>query len=100
PIGRVEDGDALEIFGRAGVERARFVGGEARGEGGVDLAVGGDVFEEFGAAAGEEVDDAGGDVARRAHFAEDGGGERVRLAAEGDDGVAGGEHGGDQRDEA
>ena len=98
-LGRRAVDDALDVLGRELLELGR----EAVGAGDVDrvdVHVGGEPRRELGALAGEDVDDAAGDVGGGEHLAELDGGERVVLGGDDDGRVAADDRGRDARDEA
>ena len=66
----VEVDDAFDVFGGGFLDVGDGVGGDAGGVDGVDVHVGGEPGDELALDAGDEVDDAGGDVGGLEDFAE------------------------------
>ena len=84
PVLDVPDRDALEILGGALAQRRGLIGAQPCGVDRVDLAVTGEVGRQLVAEAGQDVDDASGQVARRERLGEHARRDGARLAREHD----------------
>src|SRR5439155_879323 len=95
----VADG-ALDVQGGPGAHARQLTRVAAAVDRGVDVHVTGEVVEQFGALAGEEVDDAAGEVAGGEHFGERDGGEGFARRRQRDARVAADDGGHDRRDQS
>src|SRR5260370_34953987 len=75
---------AFDIVGGRGLGGFHFVGGAAGDVDRVDVHVRGEPWQELFALPAEHVDDAGGKITGREHFAQGGGGAGCCLWGEGD----------------
>ena len=99
PAGVLAEADALEVFGGAGAEGGGVLEGVAGGVDSVDVPVRGDVGDEFAVIGGENIYNAGWDVAGGAGLGEVGGDGGGDLTREDDGGVARTEDWGEKGDE-
>ena len=92
-------GDPLDVLRGARAQERVLLRGQVGRVDGVDVAVGGDVREQLGAVAGQYVDDPRGHIAGSKDLAQDRPRQRIGVARDGDDGVAGAHRRGQERDQ-
>ena len=100
PVFRFVVDDALDVVGGVFLDGGELVLVAAGVEGRVDVHVGGEVADELLAEARQDVDHAAGDVGAVDDFGEGDRGHREQVGGQDDAGVAAGDDGGDDGDEA